>query len=165
MGSFIDSRRNFLKNSFIGASALIMSGCEFFDSATMLKTLSIVQNDLFPFANTLDSNAHAYLSVILNHSRISDAQKATIADGVKLLNIESIKEHKQLYINLSSEQREIVLKEISKERWGENWIEAILTYTMEAVLGDPIYGINKKEAGWKWLNHDSGLPRPKEAYL
>lgn len=161
----LNSKRLFFKNSLLGTTVLIVSGCDLFASVTPLETIIAVQKDLFPFANRLNSNASAYLSVILNHPRISEIQKATIIDGAKLLNEVSAKEHKQLYIKLSSAQRERVLKKISTEEWGESWIETILSYTMEAVLGDPIYGVNKNEAGWKWLNHTSGLPRPKIAYL
>lgn len=161
----LNTKRLFFKNSLLGATALIISGCDLFASVTPLETIIAVQKDLFPFANRLNSNASAYLWVILNHPRISESQKATIIDGAKLLNEASVKEHKQLYSKLSSTQRERVLKKISTEKWGKSWIETILGYTMEAVLGDPIYGVNKGEAGWKWLNHTSGLPRPKIAYL
>lgn len=163
--SLLNSRRLFFKNSLFGTTILIMSGCDFFALVTPKETIVSVQKDLFPFANELNSNFSAYFSTVLNHSKISDTQKTTIIYGVKMLNETSVKEYRQLYIKLSSIQREAVLKKISKEKWGESWIESILAYTMEAVLGDPIYGVNKNEAGWKWLNHTSGLPRPKVAYL
>ena len=163
--SLLNSRRLFFKNSLLGTTVLIMSGCDFFALVTPKETIVSVQKDLFPFADELNSNFSAYFLTVLNHSRISDAQKTTIINGVKLLNEASVKGYKKLYTKLSSTQRDAVLKKISKEKWGESWIESILGYTMEAVLGDPIYGVNKNESGWKWLNHVSGLPRPKEAYL
>lgn len=162
---FLNPRRLFFKNSILGTTVIIVSGCDFFASITPLQTIIVVQKDLFPFANELNSNASAYLSTILNHSKISNTQKTNIINGVKLLNKTSAREHKQLYNKLSPIQRESILKKISKEKWGKDWIETILTYTMEAILGDPIYRVNKNEAGWKWLNHASGLPRPKVAYL
>jgi len=33
------------------------------------------------------------------------------------------------------------------------------------MLGDPIYGGNNKEAGWRWLAFSGGEPRPKKAFL
>jgi hypothetical protein len=30
------------------------------------------------------------------------------------------------------------------------------------MLYDPIYGINKEQAGWSWLEHQPGLPRPNK---
>jgi hypothetical protein len=41
----------------------------------------------------------------------------------------------------------------------------MLKYIMESVLGDPIYDINTKQQGWAWLNHETGYPRPKKAFL
>ena len=64
------------------------------------------------------------------------------------------------YMQLSSKSRQEVLAFVAKTQWGESFIETILTYLFEALLGDPIYGINKDEVGWKWLHHTPGLPRP-----
>jgi gluconate 2-dehydrogenase gamma chain len=32
------------------------------------------------------------------------------------------------------------------------------------MLGDPIYGGNKNNNGWQAINHNTGLPQPKEKY-
>jgi hypothetical protein len=41
----------------------------------------------------------------------------------------------------------------------------MMRYIFEAMLGDPIYGANKHEAGWKWLAFEGGKPRAKRMYL
>ena len=38
----------------------------------------------------------------------------------------------------------------------------MVTLLFEALLLDPLYGGNKEEKGWKWLNHTPGFPRPTE---
>lgn len=128
-------------------------------------TLELVQEDLFPTSPNLDNSAFGYISLILNHSHVRDEDKQFIRNGIQWLNEEAVELYKKTYTNLSSTQRQNTLKSISEQRWGRSWIKDILTYIMEATLGDPIYSINKNESGWKWLNHESGLPRPKEALL
>ena len=161
----INSRRNFFKTSFLITLIVIVSGKEVFGFSTPLETLAVVQTDLFPHAKTLKSNAFNYLHIVFNHSKISKSDKKYLRNGVKWLNEEAVLVYRVKYIKLNPKQRQDILKNISKQKWGESWIETVMTYMLEAMLGDPIYGINKNEAGWKWLNHSSGLPRPKEALL
>ncbi len=162
---FLESRRTFLQRTFLTTVVVVMSGRELFGAVTPLETLSVVQDDLFPHANILEVNASAYIILIFSHTRVSDEDKDFLRNGVQWLNEESISIYKTIYTKLSPKQRQNVLQTISQRRWGENWIETVLTYIMEATLGDSIYGINKNGAGWRWLNHQSGLPRPKEALL
>ena len=62
-------------------------------------------------------------------------------------------------------ERQKLLKDIATTSWGESFIADNLKFIFEAMLGDPIYGSNKDESGWRWLEHKAGLPRPKVAYL
>ena len=162
---FLNSRRTFLKKSFLSTAVLVMAGDKLFGAITPFETLVVVQEDLFPYAKELGSNASAYISLILNHSRVTDKEKAFIRNGVQWLNEEAILQYKKLYTQLSPVNRQNILHTISNEKWGERWLYTLLTYTMEAMLGDPIYGINKNESGWKWLNFAAGIPRPTKALL
>lgn len=159
------SRRNFLKSTLGGSLIALSTSNELFALTTPLQTLKVVQTDLFPKEKIDDANAYAYLSIILHHSHISDEDKHFLKNGTLWLNEEALKTYKDVYIKLSSKQRQKVLRTISQESWGKSWIKTVLGYIMEAVLGDPIYGINKEESGWKWLAHTSGLPRPTKALL
>ena len=163
------SRRNFIKGGFVGSIVLLSVDSVLFGGVRIADTVSVLQDDLFPNStgvpNQEQTNAKAYLFLILNHSRISDEQKRFIKNGIKWLNEESVSKYKKLYTKLTYTERQNILEDISKISWGESFIEAMLKYILEATLGDPIYGINKDECGWKWLNHKGGLPRPKEAYL
>jgi len=165
MHSF-SSRRNFLKVGFLSSAVFVMSGCELFSVTTIYDTMKTLQNDLFPKAKELGCDTSSYMHIALHHSRISDADKAFIKNGVKWLNEESVKLHKMTYTRLLATQRQNLLKEIvANTRWGENFLYDMMGYLFEAMLGDPIYGGNKKEAGWKWLAFEGGKPRPHKAYL
>jgi hypothetical protein len=159
------SRRTFLQTTFLTSLVMVMSNKQLFASVTPLQTLAVVQEDLFPKEFVTKSNALAYMSVVLKHSRISAENKRFIRNGTKWLHEESVKLFDRVYTELDSTQRDKVLKSIVKESWGKSWVKMVLSYILEASLGDPIYGINKGEFGWKWLGHSSGVPRPKEAYL
>lgn len=162
---FFNSRRNFLKASTLATSTLVLSGCNLFGEVTLTQTLSLVQSDLFPYADELGVNTSAYTTLILNHSRVSDEDKAFLKNGVKWLNEEAAEMYKTEYVKLSAQERQNVLKAISKVRWGESWIDTVLTYMMEAMMSDFVYGVNRNEAGQKWVNHIEGYPRPKEPLL
>ncbi len=71
----LKSRRNFLKSSFFATTLVIMSKNKIFASLTPLETLSLVQQDLFPFANTLEANSTAYISLIFHHTLVNDEDK------------------------------------------------------------------------------------------
>ncbi|MDB2562309.1 gluconate 2-dehydrogenase subunit 3 family protein [Sulfurimonas sp.] len=159
------SRRNFLKTSMCTSLVLSLTSTNIFASVTPLETLAIVQEDLFPQEMTNRSNALSYVSLIFQHSRVSTGDKQFLRNGTKWLNEEAVIKYNKVYTKLSSKERQDILEIISNKSWGESWIKTVLSYIMEAVLGDPVYGVNKDEFGWKWLNHSTGLPRPKEMYL
>ena len=161
------SRRLFLKHSFLSSAILLTCGSELLAITTPLQTIALVQEDLFPATGLVPSaqyiNANMYLSKILNHPRISDSDKEFIRDGAKWLNEEAVTKYKKTYTQLTPKQRQKVLKIVVDTDWGESWLFKIMTYILESLLGDPVYGGNKNEAGWQWLNHQGGLPRPTKA--
>lgn len=136
-----------------------------FASITPLQTLAVVQKDLFPKEMITQANAYAYVSLVFKHSRVSAQDKQFLRNGTKWLHEEAVAKYNKVYTNLSPQERQDTLKSIANTSWGETWIKTVLSYIMEAVLGDPLYGVNKDEFGWKWLNHKTGSPRPKEMYL
>ncbi len=159
-------RRNFLKASFLSSAVFVMSGCKLFSISTLKETIDIVQNDLFPKAKELGIDTSDYFNkVVLHHTRIREVDKLFLKNGVKWLNERAVEMYHQNYTKLSASSRQKVLKDISKTRWGENWIYTMNTYIFEAMLGDPIYGGNNSEAGWRWLAFEGGKPRPTKEYL
>lgn len=159
------SRRNFLRGSAIATGGVALSGCTLFNEASSTQILSLVQNDLFPYADELGVNTSAYMTLILNHSRVNEENKTFLKNGLKWLDEEARELYKSDYVELSSKERQEVLHSISQVRWGENWIDSILRYMLEAMMSNPVYGVNRDEAGQKWVNHVEGYPRPKEPLL
>ena len=165
MNMTIKSRRTFFQTTFLSSLVMVMSNNTLFASVTPLQTLAVVQEDLFPIEMITQANAYAYISLIFKHSRVSAQDKQFLRNGSKWLNEEAVAKYNKVYTKLSSKERQETLEIISNQSWGESWIKTVLSYIMEAVLGDPLYGVNKNESGWKWLGHSTGLPRPKEMFL
>ncbi len=164
------SRRVFLKNSFLSSVIFVTYSGELCAAVTPLETISILHGDLFPDGDKVPNlnsiNATFYLNtIVLNHSRIDFETKSYIRDGVRWLNEEAMTKYKKVYAKLPPNKREKVLEDIVATDWGESWIDTIMTYFLEAMLGDPVYGINSRQKSWKWLNHEPGYPRPKKAFL
>lgn len=159
------NRRIFLKNSFLTLSLLVFAKGKLFATVTPLQTIVLLQEDLFPLSKQADSNSASYMLKILHHTKVSQDSKQFIRNGVKWLNEEAVSLYGNTYTKLLHEQRQALLKTISQARWGDSFIYTMLKYIMESVLGDPIYDINTKQQGWAWLNHETGYPRPKKAFL
>ncbi|WP_193110838.1 gluconate 2-dehydrogenase subunit 3 family protein [Sulfurimonas paralvinellae] len=159
------SRRRFLAAGFLSGAVFLMDGCSLFGITTPIDTLRVMHRDLFPQAQKLGIETASYMSLVFNHSKISKSDKDFLKNGVKWLNEEAVKIYRSSYVKLSRNDRQNVLKNIAKTEWGESFIYDVMSYMFEAMLGDPIYGSNNKEAGWKWLAFEGGVPRPKEPFL
>jgi len=158
-------RRLFLKTGFLSSAVILTSGCTVFGITTSRDTIKVVQNDLFPKAKELGINTSDYITIIYRHHKISRSDKEFIKNGVKWLNETAQELHKKNYTRLSDSKRQDVLQEISSTQWGNNWIDTMMHYIFEAMLGDPVYGGNNQESGWEWLSFTGGKPRAKRIYL
>ena len=162
------SRREFLKKIILGSAAIAFSNEVLANSDKLTddtwKTFSVLHLHLFPVsvnspdANTI--NATAFLKSIIEWPGVDVEDKNFILDGVGWLNGVSLKQFKNKFYLLNKQQKEFVLRTIEKSQAGENWLSLILLYLMEALLTDPVYGGNVNAAGWKWLKHQPGFPRP-----
>ncbi|WP_428739734.1 gluconate 2-dehydrogenase subunit 3 family protein [Sulfurimonas sp.] len=154
-----------MQYGFLSSSIFLFDGCNLFGITTPYATIKVLQNDLVPQAKILGINTISYMHLVFKHSKISDGDKKFLKNGVKWLNEEAYKLYKREYVKLTKHQREKLLEIVAKTSWGESFLYDIMSYTFEAMLGDPIYGGNNKEAGWKWLKFQGGLPHPKKVYI
>lgn len=163
------NRRNFLKAGLLSTVILLASQDKLFGATTTLHTISIMQKDLLHDANDMPSydeiNPNNYLLIIFNHSHIDEEEKEYLRNGATWLNEEAVEMYEKPYVSLDANKRQRVLISFSSHEWGESYIHKILSYMMESMLCDPIYGGNKKGSGWAFVNHVGGSPSPKEPYL
>ena len=126
------------------------------------QTLTAVQEHLFPATDNspgaIDIQALRFLQNMLETPDNDD--KNFISKGVDWLNDISTKNHSQIFLKLDEHNKEKVLRQIEQSQAGERWLSLLLTYLIEALLSDPVYGGNPDDIGWKWLEHQPGFPRP-----
>ena len=106
----MQSRRTFLKTSFLSTLVMVISHNELFATVTPLQTLAVIQEDLFPRQMIKQSNAFSYVSVIFKHSRVSAEDKQFLRNGIKWLNEEAVNTYKKVYTKLSSKERQNILE-------------------------------------------------------
>ncbi|MHC3994505.1 gluconate 2-dehydrogenase subunit 3 family protein [Thiomicrolovo sp. ZZH C-3] len=157
---------------FGGAALLLLpaeSGADYARPVTILKepyqTIAAVQRDLFPGGGNAPSprllKTIDYLGGVMRDPYVDEEDKRFIANGARWLNKQADEDFGLAYYRLDPQQRQQVLQKVSGYVWGDNWLWSLLSYLFEALLGDPVYGVNTHEAGWHWLQHEPGYPRPK----
>ena len=130
------------------------------------KTLSEVQDHLFPSEeNSIgakDINALVYLQNMMNISSFDLDDKELLNNGVIWLNDLSKQQYSKTFVHLDFKKKEKILRRIEESKAGSRWISLMLTYLLQALLTDPVYGGNPDGIGWEWLHHQPGFPHPTE---
>jgi len=128
------------------------------------KTLAEVQQHLFPASDDVpgasDIQAVVYLRNTIENPAADGEDKEFLFNGVGWLNELAQKQTQKPFAVLDEQQREILLREIEQSQAGRNWLSLLLTYLLEALLADPVYGGNPDGIGWTWLEHQPGYPTP-----
>ena len=177
------SRKDFLKRMMLAGAAMqvpFWSACDTRPSKKEIRSLSrltdeqletvrIIQDILFPAdgngpgANEFD--AHYYLDWVVSVPLMDSEDSEYIINGIGWVDETAQEDYSKGFLKLSKKEQHDLIRKISKESWGEDWLSTILTYILEALLSDPLYGGNTKEAGWKWLDVYPGYPRPDKSLL
>lgn len=173
------SRREFVQILAVAASAYPLVGCDnnshktstlFNNKSEPWLTLSTVQDHLFPQEKTnkdnspsaKDIHALAYLQNMMNAPDFDKEEYELINNGVGWLNDLSKQQYSKKFVQLDTDAKEKILRRIESSRVGSRWLSVLLTYLIQALLTDPIYGGNPNGIGWAWLQHQPGFPRPPE---
>jgi gluconate 2-dehydrogenase gamma chain len=169
-------RRTFLVTAGVLAGSITLGGllAYYYQSTKKKPVLSLsqdnlmrtVQEHLFPpdddSPGAADINALSYLHFVLSDPDMDQDNKNLLVNGVNWIEEASFSNYKKSIISLSADELEDILNRIADESWGSRWLSLNLLYIFEALLSDPLYGGNPGGIGWKWLEHDPGLPRPTD---
>lgn len=116
------------------------------------------QSDLGPGAKEL--HIANYMAFVLQDNRIVKDDRDFFLKGAFWLEESSFEEYNKSFLNLSNLEKESLLQDVTRQRWGERFVYTSLSYIFEALFCAPVYGSNPKETGWKWLEHNPGFPQP-----
>jgi len=146
-----------------GASATPMPDRAWANAAPW-PTLAAVCAHLLPSA-VATPGAEAFHALDYLHNSLSD-RRADASDWDRLVagtgQLQQLAQTQQgaVFEQLDSAQRESVLRALEADASGQLWLSLLLTYLLEALLADPVYGGNADASGWQWLQHQPGFPRP-----
>lgn len=133
------------------------------EQSTILKrTLEILWPDDENGPSVDDLNTFGYFMWFFSTELLPQEEKDFIVDGMDFIEAKSKEIYKKSFFELSSKRQEVLIANIVDMNDGEKLMAVMITYILESLILDPIYGGNKDEAGWKWLNHVPGNPRPDE---
>jgi len=161
------TRRVFILGA-IGAGtalALLPQNAKTHIDVAPFKVIQAVQETFFPKGlkapSALEFGATNYLLTVSTHSSFLKSDFKFLMHGADLLiNYEND------FLTMNPKQRDEALRDfVNSSSKAENWSSLLLFYTLEALLSDPIYGGNRNQLGWKWLNHHTGEPRPKVTFV
>ncbi len=128
-------------------------------------TLDAVLAHLLPESPTGPSakeiQATQYLYNVVFQQPTEESEIEFIYKGVGWLNGFSNSQLKKNFIALTFDEKETILRAISKSTAGENWLSNLVGYIFEAMLSPPSYGGNPNGIGWQWLEHQAGFPLPQ----
>jgi gluconate 2-dehydrogenase gamma chain len=158
------SRRVFISSTVLAGTALALmpQGCTQPNiKIELFKTLESVQQVLFPKGldapSAKEYGATAYLANVSTHSSFLASDLRFLKHGAQ----ELMNEYNNFLTLSPKEQNESLREFVDEHDIGQNWVSFVLYFSIEALLASPIYGGNKNELGWKWLQHNAGVPQPK----
>jgi gluconate 2-dehydrogenase gamma chain len=104
--------------------------------------------------------AAGYLRSALDGPRLPADERRFVLQGAEWLDDAARQEAGAPFPALPAAEQDAVLTTIARSEAGERWLARLLDYCFEALLADPVYGANPGGAGWAWLEHRPGFPRP-----
>ena len=114
----------------------------------------------YTFAAARTINATTYLKFVLDAPDTDPDTREFILDGVDWLNRLAVARYTGVFANCDPAEQQSLIAGIAKSQAGERWLAFLVTYLIEALLSDPVYGGNPNGIGWQWLQHTPGFPRP-----
>ncbi len=131
-------------------------------SAAPWRALEAAQDVMLPSApdspGARDVNAIGYLDAAMVLLIPADEREIVLAGAERLDRIARSRGAVR-YAALSASVRADVLHVVHDETHGD-FTSVVLRNTLDAFLGDPVYGVNTDEVAWKWLGVPLRRPRP-----
>lgn len=140
-----------------------VTGADWVDQAPW-PTLRAILAHLWPAGAGMpgadELHAIDYLHETLEHPAADADAKTRIVAGAARTEALAWERFGRAFAALAEADRESVLRQIENERGGQRWLSLLLTFLVEGLLADPVYGGNFEQRGWRWLRHPPGFPRP-----
>lgn len=137
-------------------------------SPAQLAGLAAVLQQILPVADGCPGaaavGALAYLQGALADPRTTADDTASVLDGLAELERLSADHHQLAVQALAPAQLQALLRQRQADDGGAEWLGVMVVFALEALLGDPVYGGNTGESGWRWLDLMAPEPRPSDRW-
>lgn len=163
------NRRQFLQSLAVASLLPLMRPSPLLAAAPLSEkqrwqTLALVQQHLLPSEpgspGASDINALDYLRFVVADPWLKSDTRAFVLQGADWLEGLCLEQAEKSFIELDADKREAMLEQVAATQAGERWLSTQMLFLTEALLVDPAYGANTNDAGWRWLGHVPGFPRP-----
>ncbi|NNJ64478.1 MAG: gluconate 2-dehydrogenase subunit 3 family protein [Xanthomonadales bacterium] len=165
----LTSRRRFLVAAAGGSVALLFAqkGVAIADSeepGDPWPTLEATLEHMLPSEpespGAAEIHAPDYLRFVVADSRIDLEERDFILQGSRWLDDLARERKAKPFVELGFDDKEKLLRQVTRSAAGENWVSTLLSYLLEALLTAPAYGGNTDGIGWRWLEYVPGFPLP-----
>lgn len=133
------------------------------------ETLAAIQAHMLPSEKNVpgakEVNGLKFFHYVVTQPDINPEEKVFLINGVKSIVLLNDKLNQKAFAELNSDEREKTLRAFEDTDDGYYWLQSVLHYLLEALLGDPSYGGNPKGIAWEWLDIKPGFPRPLASNL
>jgi hypothetical protein len=106
-------------------------------------------------------NAVGYLDAVLQEPEIEEDVKARVRAGVRRLMDFADARGGERYAALPPEVQDEGVRQFEQPWAQQMWLRNVISFALEALLGDPIHGGNVGEAGWTWAGVEPPPFRPE----
>jgi gluconate 2-dehydrogenase gamma chain len=134
-----------------------------------MKAVRAVQSILLPKDETgpgaLELKAPEYLLWVLSDPRRNPRDNEYILKGFAKLEQQALYNFNKNFGRLTGKEQEDLIGRMSLTDWAANWLSTLLTFIFEAMFANPNYGSNPDGIGWKWLQHQAGMPQPAKEQI
>ncbi len=160
------------RRRFLAAGAFALSGPALAEAlaartglgVTDWRIVDAVQAHLLPSEpdapGAREANALLWLAFVLEDPKVPAELKTLLRAGPARLARHSRTHGGTEFLHLDEAGRERILRSFEEDPEGRRWLQEILGFTLEALLGDPVYGVNPGGRAWKWLGWRPGFRRP-----
>ncbi len=134
-------------------------------SAAEWRTMAAWVETLMPSGpgspGAVDVNAVGYVDGVMADPDLAPTDLAMIREGIRKLDAAAGEQRRTSFADLNVEDRDRALATLKKDPYGTRTIWLVLSFTLEAMFGDPVYGGNPGGVGWAWIMYEPGVPRAK----
>ena len=166
-------RRRFLSLLALGSSSLLLGSGKIILKERNINIykkefalISDIQEFIFPsnkgYLGAKEFNSIGYIETMTKYNIFKNSEVRYLIFGANSFDFRVRSKYGKPFSNLSLSQKDKFFKwYINQSKRNLKWIEKIKIHTLYALMSDPIYGGNKNQVGWKWLNITPPNPRPK----